>query len=135
MLKFFLVMSPRHLTDHHRLLLLPQVYGNFCSASLLFSDIINMMTTDKSGTSINMDIFRGILFLESTTATIMSNSNKIPHDHQLDSEIFIFMSSFSYNLDASQIDLYFISIYRNPVIVWFRFQISIIYRYILIFRF
>ena len=94
-----------------------------------------MMTTDKTGTSINMDIFRGILFLESTTATIMSNSNKIPHDHQLDSEIFIFMSSFSYNLDASQIDRYFISIYRNPVIVWFRFQISIIYRYILIFRF
>ena len=54
-----------------------------------------MMTTDKTGTSINMDIFRGILFLESTTATIMSNSNKIPHDHQLDSEIFIFMFSFS----------------------------------------
>ena len=97
--------------------------------------IINMMTTDKTGTSINMDIFRGILFLESTTATIMSNSNKIPHDHQLDSEIFIFMSSFSYNLDASQINRYFISIYRNPVIVWFHFQISIIYRYILIFRF
>lgn len=94
-----------------------------------------MMTTDKTGTSINMDIFRGILFLESTTATIMSNSNKIPHDHQLDSEIFIFISSFSYNLDASQIDRYFISIYRNPVIVWFHFQISIIYRYILIFRF
>ena len=93
-----------------------------------------MMTTDKTGTNINMDIFRGILFLESTTATIISNSNKIPNDHQLDSEIFIFMSSCSYRFCTSQIDCYFISIYRNPVILRLCFQISVVYRYILIFR-
>lgn len=58
----FLVMSPRHLTDHHRLLLLPQsVRETLFSLFVIFGHHKYDDHRQKRN-QYNMDIFRGILF-------------------------------------------------------------------------